>query len=251
MEVLLNDKSIRMQFTEDTFIEYIRAELLPIMKMLVENNAALLKEYSTYNCKVTRRKTAYEFVNIKGNPIIDRIKDHLVQLTCIAPFWNDSICTRTDVDYICDIEEVPNCITEAYERKGILLSFINGGFDKTDIDIKCAGESEKVRNFYDLKGLKQHLSDLGMITLWNNNSFNVDSIGYKFEIRFREDNHNMPHFHLTSNDEAASISIPDADIIAGELRNPQKAISWSLQNMKNITELWNQYHPEKAVEFIN
>ena len=30
MEVLLNDKSIAMQFTEDTFMEYIKNEVLPI-----------------------------------------------------------------------------------------------------------------------------------------------------------------------------------------------------------------------------
>lgn len=247
MEVLLNEKSIRMQFTEDGFIEYIRNEILPVMKILSDNHMALLKDYSTYDRRVTRDKTMHDFIQRKGNPLIDRLKDHLVQLACVAPFWNDNIHTREAVKYICDIREIPNCITETLERGGILFSFKNGKYDKNCVDVVCDGEKKEVRNFFDFNGLKRHLVELGLLIQWNSNSFYVGSIGYKFEIRFREDNHNMPHFHLSRTNEAASLSIPDADIIVGELKDSRKAISWSLQNMGNIAELWNQYHPDKKV----
>ena len=249
MEVLLNDKSIAMQFTEDTFMEYIKNEVLPIMKLLNDNNVTFLKEYSTYACLITSDKTVYDFITCKGNPIIDRFKDHLVQLTSVAPFWNDNPKTKTNVQYECAIEDIPNCITETYERSGMLFSLINGGYDDSYIELKCNEEKNGIRNFCKLIELKNHFAEIGYITLWNSNSFNVDSIGYKFEIRFREDNHNMPHFHLSNANESASISIPDADIIAGGLQKSQKAISWSIRNMENIVELWNQYHPEKIVVY--
>lgn len=249
MEVLLNDKSIDMQFTEDTFMEYIKDEVLPIMKLLNDKDVILLKEYSTYACMITNEKTVHDLINCKGNPIIDRFKDHLVQLTSVAPFWNDDIKTKTNVQYVCDIKEIPNCITETYERSGTLFSLINGGYNDSYINLTCNGAKKSIRNFCKLNELKKHFAETGLITLWNSNSFNVDSIGYKFEIRFREDNHNMPHFHLSNANESASISIPDADIIAGGLQKSQKAISWSLRNMENIVALWNQYHPEKIVAY--
>ena len=57
----------------------------------------------------------------------------------------------------------------------------------------------------------------------------------------------MAHFHLSNADESASLTIPDADIHKGELKNERKAVSWSLQNMDRIVELWNKYHPENPV----
>lgn len=249
MEVLLNDKSIAMQFTEDTFMEYIKDEALPIMKLLNDNDVTLLKEYSTYARMITNEKTVYDFITCKGNPIIDRFKDHLVQLTSVAPFWNDDIKTKMNVQYECAIKGIPNCITETYERSGMLFSLIKGGYDDLYINLTCNEEENSIRNFCKLTELKNHFVEMGFITLWNGNSFNVDSIGYKFEIRFREDNHNMPHFHLSNANESASISIPDADIIAGGLQKSQKAISWSIRNMENIVALWNQYHPEKIVAY--
>lgn len=247
MDVLLNEKSIKMQFTEETFIEYLIKEALPVMELLTDIDATLLKEYSTYEYKITKDKTIYELINRRGNPVIDRLKDTLVQLTC-APFWNDNIYTRKDVKYTCDIDEIPNCITESFERKGVLYSFINGGYSTLYLEIICDDLKDCVRNFSTLDELKKHMSELGLLTLWEENSFNIESLGLKFEIRFREDNHNMPHFHLSNANESASISIPDADIIAGSLNNSSKAISWSLQNMKNIVDLWNKIHPDKMIK---
>lgn len=249
MEVLLNDKSIAKQFTEDTFMGYIKNEVLPIMKLLNDNEITLLKEYSTYGRMITNEKTVYDFIICKGNPIIDRFKDHLVQLTSVAPFWNDDIKTKVDVQYKCTIKDIPNCITETHEREGMLFSLINGGYDDSYINLTCNEEKNSIRNFCKLIELKHHFAEIGFITLWNSNSFNVDCIGYKFEIRFREDNHSMPHFHLSNANESASISIPDADILAGYLQKSQKAISWSIRNMENIVALWNQYHPEKIVAY--
>lgn len=249
MEVLLNDKSIARKFTEDTFMEYMKNEVLRIMKFLNDKDVTLLKAYSTYACLITNEKTVYDFITCKGNPIIDRFKVHLVQLTSVEPFWNDNPKTKMNVKYECDIKDIPNCITETYERSGILFSLINGGYDDSYIELKCNEEKNSVRNFCNLTELEKYFDKIGHITLWNSNSFNVDSIGYKFEIRFREDNHNMPHFHLSNANESAWLSIPDADIIAGGLQKSQKAISWSIENMENIVKLWNQCHPEKIVVY--
>lgn len=250
MEVLLNDNAIKSQFTEESFLEYMKDEIVPILGLLSENNLELLKKTTTYNCKITPQKTFCEFLYQKGNPVIDSFKAKLAQLTN-DPFWD--VCTKTkmvsNTVYLCDIDEIPNCITEAFERSALIFSFINGGYDNDDIQISCNGEVSKVSNFVCLSKLKELLAELGIITLWKSNSFEVPSIGYKFEVRFDEQNHGRAHFHLSKGDEAASISIPDADILAGGLSKQGKAISWSLQNMEKIVDLWNRFHPEKKVSF--
>ncbi len=52
-------------------------------------------------------------------------------------------------------------------------------------------------------------------------------------------------------DHSASLSIPDADIIVGELPSDdkKKIESWALMNMDKIAELWNKFHPEKLVKY--
>lgn len=188
-----------------------------------------------------------EFIHERGNPIVEKFKSYLVQLSNEDPYWNDSVKTKTDTEYICDIAEIPNCITEAYERKGILFSFMNADYDHKWVSITCDKKRENVRNFTHHAELKEHLKELGLIMSWDSNSFFVNSIGYKFEVRFNEEHHNRAHFHLSNADEQISLSIPDADVLAGKVSNQPKVISWSLQNMKYIVELWNKYHPDRSV----
>ncbi len=222
MDILLNDNSIRGQFTDEAFLNYMRTEILPILKQLEEINAQLLKEYATYNKKVTREKTLLDFIHERGNPIIDKWKIYLVQLSATEPYWNDNIKTKENKEYMCDIATIPNCITEAYERGGMLFSFLEGGYSQEYADIKCDNEEKRVRNFITFQGLNSHLSDLGLIISWKSNSFYVSSIGYKFEIRFNEEHHNKAHFHLSSPEEAISLSIPDADVLAGGVKKSTK-----------------------------
>lgn len=246
MEAILNDASILGQFTEDSFVEYMRSEIVPMMKMLSEQNICLLKSYQTYGKMITEKQSLNDFIHKAGNPIIDRFKEYLVSLAR-EPYWEDHPETDDGKMYICDIPDVPNCITEAYEREGMLFSFARGGYDGKELMISCDGEEVSVANFSTVEILKNCLIELGFIESWDRNSFYVRGLGYKFEIRFNEGHHNLAHFHLSNADESISLSIPDADILEGELKNVKKAVSWSLQNMDRIVELWNKHHPEKPV----
>lgn len=247
MEVVFNDHSINCQFTEESFKNYIKNDILPIMKLLSEYDIDILKSYSTYSLDITNDKKLHDFMIMKGDPIIDRFKSKLSELAYKEPYWNNNIQTKDNVEYRCGIDIIPNCITEAYERCGLLFSFIQDNYDCRYIEILCDEQVNTVRNFCVYEALKAHLSDLGYILSWNKNSFYVNSIGYKFEIRFNEGHHNVAHFHLSNANEDASISIPDVDILAGKLSKKQKVESWALQNMDKIIDLWNMCHPENIV----
>ena len=247
MEVILNDYSINGQFSYETFNLYMTNDVLPVMRMLDEYSVELLKSYDIYDKKITDNMSLQDYVHKKGDPIVDRFKSYLISLAYTEPYWEMKPMTSDVKEYICEISKIPNCITEAFERKAILFSFISGGFDKEKITLTCDKKDESIINFTTKQFAKKCLADMDIIELWNSNSFFVEGLGYKFEVRFNEGHHNLPHFHLSNTEESASLSIPDADIIEGKLKNEQKAISWSLQNMNKIVELWNKYHQEKLV----
>lgn len=248
MEVLLNDESLNGQYTEDEFIEFCKEDLLPILKELEQQGATLLKSYMTFSRKITSEKDVNRIISTRGNPFFDRMRSYLVQLNR-EPYWEDSISTDLSKEYKCDILDVPNCITEAYARNGMIFSFRDERFCEKLIEIICDENESKVRNITTYDSCRFHLAELGYIVIWSKNSFLVKSIGYKFEIRFNEGHHNIAHFHLSNADEELSISIPDADILEGETVNKRMLISWSLNNMKQIVELWNTIHPEMNVKY--
>lgn len=80
----------------------------------------------------------------------------------------------------------------------------------------------------------------------------LNGLGYKFEIRFNEENHKMAHFHVSKADYSASVSIPDADIIVGNLSgyDEKRIVSWALGNMDKIVKMWNDIHIDKKVNFL-
>jgi hypothetical protein len=185
-----------------------------------------------------------ELMRIQGNPAISALRVYLLKLANDNPFWNNDIKTSSQKQYKSDIQGVPNCITEAYERKGIVLSFSKANFSNEELILYVDNIKEKVLNASTLTQMKTHFEILGLLSPWKENSFIIKKYNVKFEIRYKEEHHNIKHFHLSTNDFAASISIPDADIIAGELPPglKSKLISWSLCNMDKISELWNQIH---------
>lgn len=252
MDILLNEWSIEGQFTIDSFLDYMQSDVIPSLKLLEQNNCILYKEYTTYSRKITPNKELFDIFKIRGNPIIDELITYLHQISNAEPFWNDDVRTKSDVSYSCIISDIPNCITEAYERKGMLFSFLNERFRDKILGLKLDGENIDVRNAYTYNILREHLNELGVINLWDKNSFIIRNTGYQFIIWFNEEHHNIAHFHVKNVDYNASLSIPDADIIAGDLPSDdkKKIESWALMNMDKIVELWNKFHPEKMVRNI-
>ena len=117
------------------------------------------------------------------------------------------------------------------------------------MELLCNGKAFQVKNFFDADSLIGMLHNLGFIDVWDSNSFYILDGGYKFEIRYREENHNEAHFHISYGEYEISLSIPDADTLAGKLPGNKegKAVAWALRNMDRITELWNRIHPGRKV----
>ena len=253
MDIVVNDKSLCGQFTEENFLIYMQNEMLKIVKMLQEYDCVLYKDYNTYDCMVTPTMKFVDFLKIQGEPIIDILRITLVQLSSDIPYWNDSIKTKGDREYITLIKEVPNCITEAYEREGMVLSFLHNDFEKVYLELQCDKKNFLVPNIFNYKILQTHFDKLGILDIWKENSFYINELGYKFEVRFREENHNRAHFHVSNSNYSASLSIPDIDVLAGHLikEDERKIVAWAMRNMKNIVELWNRYHPDKLVEYTD
>ena len=200
MEVLLNDESLNGQYTEEEFIEFCKNDLLPILSELDQYGMTLLKAYSTYSKMITSSESVRSILQIRGNPVLDRMKCYLVQLTK-DPFWENSIKTDLTLKYEGCISDVPNCFTEAYARDGLLLSFSDERFLEKWLDIICDEKVSKIRNIGTYDSCCFHLSELGYIVIWEKNSFFIKDIGYKFEVRFNEGHHNIAHFHLSNADE--------------------------------------------------
>lgn len=249
MEVIINDQSLVGQYDEKSFFDYCATELIPILDDIEKLNGSILKEYETYNRFITAEYTVNDYLvkSRRSDPIIDRLKYYLIQLTR-NPYWNDSIKTDSKKKYVCPISVSPNCITESYERDELLYSFDYSIFTRPFQKITCDGVDYSVRNFYTYDELKDHLSALGLITIWSSNSFIVPSLGYKFEVRSREENHKQAHFHMSKAEHKISLSIPDCDVLAGSTPDTNKIIAWALTNMEKIVCLWNKYHPELMVK---
>lgn len=245
MAVVLNEESINSQFNRDSFSKYAKDEIVPILQRLESLDIALLKNYNVYSKKVTADATLADLLRIQGDPAIDLIRVYLAQMQR-APYWNDDIRTDGNTIYITPISEIPNCITEAYERNGMVFS-LDTSIGQRYYQISVNGKPANVPVFAIKKELEDHLVNLKVIVRWDSNSFQVEAIGYKFEVRFNEGHHNYAHFHLSNADEELSIKIPDADIIEGETLNKRKIQSWALNNMDHIVDLWNRYHPELPI----
>lgn len=249
MDIILNEKSIDGQFTKRDFVSYMGDEIIPCMKKMEETGCTLFKSYDTYKRMVTEDISLGGILREWYIPEIIAFKRYLVQLYQDEPFWNTSIQTKNDVEYKSVLDELPNCITEAYERNGAVFSFMHHGFLERVFELQCNGKTAQVKNFYDEDSLSEILHNLGFIDVWDRNSFYILDRKYKFEIRYREDNHNAAHFHISCGGYGISLSIPDADTLAGELpgSNERKVVAWALRNMDKIRELWNRIHPERKV----
>ena len=249
MDIILNEKSLDGQFTYENFCKYMQQEVIPSLRLLEENDCSVYKEYGTYKRKITSEYFLVDFLKMQGDPVINEFKVYLHKLSGSIPYWNDSVWTREDVQYRCAIKEIPNCITETYERGGILFSFSHRDFDAPFLELLRDGKTCTIGNADKLVILKQHLNDAGIIQVWDKNSFCIGDLGYKFEIRYNEKNHKVPHFHVSNTNYSISLSIPDMDVLAGELPSgmENKIRSWGLRNIQHIVELWNKIHSDNMV----
>lgn len=68
--------------------------------------------------------------------------------------------------------------------------------------------------------------------------------GIFFEIRTKEQGHNVPHLHANYGNQNISISLIDFSILAGNLPHKQEqiAIEWTKNNIDKLKNKWLEYH---------
>lgn len=68
--------------------------------------------------------------------------------------------------------------------------------------------------------------------------------GIRFEIRTKEQGHNVPHCHACFENQNISISLVDYSVLAGNVpKNKQPfAVIWIEKNIDVLKRYWNNYH---------
>lgn len=64
----------------------------------------------------------------------------------------------------------------------------------------------------------------------------------KIVIRMFADDHNPPHFHVVTPDHAATVTISDLSILAGEMdrRSLETALAWAAGNRRMLEHEWER-----------
>ena len=68
--------------------------------------------------------------------------------------------------------------------------------------------------------------------------------GIRFEIRPKENGHNVPHCHASYQGQEISISLLDGEVTAGNIPKQQQrfATTWVKRNLPVLQSCWDKYH---------
>jgi len=162
MEILLNDLSIVGQYSSvDDFIDNLAREILPILNKSRGLGFTFLSKTTSYSLNITKDLTLHDLLTNKHRSIL--YPEVSLFMSAIAdmmsdPFWDNDIRTDNNSSYELSNEcEVPNCITEAFERSGILVSLWHDDFQCKFIPLHKDGEQQQVRNSASAPIFSEHL----------------------------------------------------------------------------------------------
>jgi hypothetical protein len=254
MNIVVNDYSLVGQFSNrEDFIKSLMSSTMPILKEIKEKKFNLFKKTDFYNRSICYNETLYTVLfNCSFDPAIQLLKIFLVDLTRDEPFWDsDPLSPTLDdfSDYKCPYSnEYPSCFSEVHFRNAILLSFIHPAFEIEEFTICINDTAINIYNAYDSGSFSTHLSTFGISSPPIKNSLLICN-DCQFEIRFNEDNHFIPHFHVKKGDSEISIKIFDLSTLAGSLpsNTHRDVLYWARCNINRIKNIWNYYHPEKQI----
>ena len=253
MDIIFNEESLCGQFNDkEDFFDYLRSEVLKCWKDLEKFSCKLYSTNELYKCKIAECLDLRKLLT-DAAPEVLRLKTLWVQLYS-GPYREENLKTKSNVVYKSKIEKTPNCITEAHERGGLVFSFKNSDFEEKWLDLECGmsgceTSDYSVPNFTNNKQLDEHLIDKSL--KWKGNSRRIEELNMEFEIRFNENNHYKPHFHLSNiqSEEQLSVEIPSFKVLAGKCKNYNNIKAWADSNKILIIDLWNRCHPDKYVEY--
>jgi len=192
MGVIINDFSLEGQFyNEDEFLESLYNYTIPMLDKLEELETQILSSFNSYTLPVTKDKTLYDILSIKGSAEIRKFKRQLQELFFDEPYW-DSDPKSTNSIYECEFTDKDNnfCIAEALERNLPVISFEHEKFKKSTIKIKKDELDYVVKNLYNSTILlevfreNKHISQLQYLLLRHSLK---ESFGLKYGKNYFED----------------------------------------------------------------
>ena len=177
MDVMLNDFSADGQFKDiDEFVESLSSDTLPALKMIQDNNNMVLwKTLDVYKRNICNKRKFGDVLGgyeIFGYAELSKFKMYLAQLTN-DPFINDEWETDSNSNFdfsnskmaeLDGIEEIPNCITEAFTRHIPLLSFKHNLFSSHEINALVNNENATCFNLFNLESASFHFFNAEQIT---------------------------------------------------------------------------------------
>lgn len=166
MEVIINDLSLNAQFEDiDDFLDSLNECTIPILDILEKLNIQILSSYNSFGLMVTKDKTLYDILAIKGSPEIRKFKRQLQELFFDEPYWDSNPKSINNI-YECSFTSENNkyCLAEALERSCSVISFENDQFKEITIIIRKDGKCHLVNNFYNKDGLLDVFRENGQIS---------------------------------------------------------------------------------------
>lgn len=156
MEIILNDFSLDGQFKslDNDFLEYFRWDLLPVLDIANKKELRFLKRTDFYSRKITQSESVHDLLKQSNNPIATLWKRYIIQMAYSEPYWDNELASKRDIVYQYPIDaEMPNCFTEAMERKISLFSFPHENFRNGIILCHRDGVGVGVCNIFEVRQL--------------------------------------------------------------------------------------------------
>ena len=151
MDIILNDLSLSGQFKSiDQFEANLTESIIPLLKHFTDAQCTIYKNINSFNNNVTKDKTLATLFYMRGSPQLQRAKSLLSNLLYEDPYWDN------------DGQDGSNCIHQASNKNGILLSFMHDDF--LDDYVTIDSNSIKVMNSFN--------STSGLTHLFENNVIN-------------------------------------------------------------------------------
>lgn len=243
MELILNDFSLSGQYSNvDEFADDVSDNMLPLLVLADKKEYPLFKKQDAYNLPVCYQTTLKDVFTKYGSkyPDISKFKSLLNRvLWKEEPFWDQN--PKTDLTAEFELQ-VPNCMSETFYRKGILISFVKSKFNQDTIFLVVNKINEKIPNATTSEKLIERLIEVKEISFPHDTRF-------KFAIHCEDNmNHHKPHFHITNGIVSSIVQISDFDsaekavVIHRELID---GVNLAKKYKQDLIDIWNSLNPHK------
>ena len=165
MDILLNELSLKEQFTsENDFLDNLE-EILPIVKIIEKLKFTLLKNYTFFNSKITRAQTLSQVMNTKDNRV-RKLKSSLLKLSNNPPFWEtEQKHSCANDSYTFNFNNVcGTSLAESCERNKFILSFTHNDYLKNNLIVTKNNNEINIFNIIDKNFFLDYIFSLDKIT---------------------------------------------------------------------------------------